>query len=145
MPDIALRPATGADRAFIEQVYFTTQRWIIEAFFGWRGKDAERVTFARDNTVEHAQIIVVDGVDAGWLLLNRDDGISIDSLYLVPAYQRRGIGTRLLRDIIAEAQAANVELRISAATINPARRLYERLGFVLTGEERWKVNFVYRG
>jgi ribosomal protein S18 acetylase RimI-like enzyme len=63
----------------------------------------------------------------------------------MPPYQRQGIGTSLIRDVIGEAQAAGLALRISAATINPARRLYERLGFVLTGEERWKVNFIYRG
>jgi GNAT superfamily N-acetyltransferase len=143
--NVALRPATVADRAFVESVYFDTQRWIIEAFFGWSGDDSERRAFAQFYDLPNTQIIVVDGVDAGWLTVTRAGDIVIESIYLQPARQRQGIGSALIGDVIAEATAGGRVLRISTATINPARRLYERLGFVCTAEERYKVHLVYGG
>jgi hypothetical protein len=44
--DIIFRAATSTDRAFVESVYFATQRWLIEELFGWRGDDVERTKFA---------------------------------------------------------------------------------------------------
>lgn len=42
---ILLRGATPDDRAFVEQVYFEPQRWLVEKLFGWRGDDVERAKF----------------------------------------------------------------------------------------------------
>ena len=48
---------------------------------------------------------------------------------LLPRYCNRGIGTRLLRELQSEAAAAGKPLRIHVERVNPALRLYERLGF----------------
>jgi ribosomal protein S18 acetylase RimI-like enzyme len=53
---------------------------------------------------------------------------------LAPPFRRRGIGTALLDALIAEAQASGRTLSIHVETNNPARRLYERLGFAKAGE-----------
>ena len=45
-------------------------------------------------------------------------------------FQRRGIGGGLLRLIQEEAGEAGAGLTIHVEAFNPARRLYERLGFV---------------
>ena len=46
----------------------------------------------------------------------------------------RGIGTRILNEIVAEARASGSAVRIYVEKFNPARRLYERLGFRVTEE-----------
>jgi hypothetical protein len=43
---IHVRPAEPADFSFVETTFFDTQRWIIEALFGWRGDAVERAKFA---------------------------------------------------------------------------------------------------
>jgi GNAT superfamily N-acetyltransferase len=109
---VTLRPAVASDRAFIEAVY------------------CER----------ESEIVVLDGSDIGWLCVRRDpDGIDIYAIYLLPAAQKRGIGTTLVRAVIGEARASSLPLTVSTAKINPARRLYERLGFVATRESEFKV------
>jgi len=45
----------------------------------------------------------------------------------------------LVREVIGEARAAGLPLTVSTAKINPARSLYERLGFVATHEGEFKV------
>ncbi len=139
-PQIVFRKADAGDRSFVEQVYFTTQRHIIEALFGWRGEDVERRKFAESYDVENSSIIVVEGEDVGWLTVRRrPDQIELDAIYLCDAWQRRGIGTRIIRGLIHEAAAGRVPLRLSTAKINDARRLYERLGFQATREDDFKI------
>ena len=140
LADVALRPALPSDRAFIERIYFDTQRWIIEELFGWRGDDIERAkfdeTYARESTV----IISLRGHDIGWMtVLSEATRLELDSIYLAEAYQRMGIGTLLIERLIREAASANVPVTLSTAKINPARTLYKRLGFQDAGESEFKV------
>lgn len=142
--DISLRLASDDDRPFIESVFFDTQRWLIEALFGWRGDEFERSKVAKElaelDQRAKTQIVLVDGSEAGWMMVQRPgDAIDLHSIFLAPAWQNRGIGTLLIRRLIVEARAASIPLRLSTAKINPAVRLYKRLGFVVTGEDNYKV------
>ncbi len=62
----------------------------------------------------------------GWIMLNR--------IFLLPGAQRRGIGTRIMGEILKSASAQRLPVRLRVLKVNPARRLYERLGFVVTEE-----------
>lgn len=138
---VTLRSATPADRAFVERIYFETQRWLIEELFGWRGDDVERAKFDEFYNEQETRIVRVKGEDAGWLTVVREpDRIEIDSIYIAPKKQNGGLGTFLLQQLIAEAEEAHKNLTLSTAKINPARRLYERLGFVAVGESELKVH-----
>lgn len=53
---------------------------------------------------------------------------------LLPPWRNRGYGSRLLDDILAEATAAGLPVTLYVEAHNPARRLYDRLGFVLIEE-----------
>ncbi len=56
------------------------------------------------------------------------------NIEILPDYQGRGLGAAIIHGIIAEADAHHLPVRLQVLKINPARRLYERLGFVITGE-----------
>jgi ribosomal protein S18 acetylase RimI-like enzyme len=58
---------------------------------------------------------------------------------LLPAYRGQGIGTRLLDALLAQAQGAPVTLHVEP--LNPAQRLYRRLGFRLL-EDRGVYHFL---
>jgi ribosomal protein S18 acetylase RimI-like enzyme len=81
------------------------------------------------------QVILVEGQPAGRLYVARwPREIRIVDIALLPAYRNAGIGTRLLRDLMAEAAQAGKSLSIHVEQFNPALRLYTRLGFAKTGE-----------
>ena len=56
-------------------------------------------------------------------------------IQLLPSVQGQGIGDYLLRSLVQQARAANVSLRLRVLKANPARRLYERVGFVVVAEK----------
>ena len=71
-------------------------------------------------------VIVVDGQPAGRLYLHRGEAeIRIVDIALLPDHRGKGVGTRLLRDVIAEGKRVTIHVE----RMNPALRLYERLGF----------------
>jgi len=73
-------------------------------------------------------VAVRDGAVAGFLDLI---GSHVSNLFVDPQHQGQGIGTALMAE--AERRAAG-DLTLSVFTLNPdARRLYERLGFVVEG------------
>ena len=77
----------------------------------------------------------VAGFCACWLVF---DEVHINNVAIRPAYRGLGMGTALLRHVLAEgrrlgARRATLEVRASNAG---ARRLYERLGFYVAGTRR---------
>lgn len=84
---------------------------------------------------ESAQIILLAGEPIGMLKVIRD-GVMWDLLQiqLTPEKQGAGWGTRIVQGLIADARRCGASLRLSVLRANPARHLYERLGFVVTQE-----------
>lgn len=138
--NVALRPAGSDDYRFARQVYYDTMRWLIEQLFGWN-QEQEDSKFADQFKLEEARIITADGQNVGWLQTRvSDECLRILQIYVIPAMQNKGIGTRVLRDLIAEARSQQRLTRLSVAKINPAMRLYTAIGFRIVGEDQHKYH-----
>lgn len=134
--DISLRPVTWDDFDFLLGLREAAMRPHVEAQFGPWDAAAQEERFRQHFDPAGRRVIVVDGADAGMLAVEeRAEEIFISAIYLLPAYQKRGIGTRLLNQIIARAEGLGkpVALRVLKAN-RGARSLYQRLGFGVTGE-----------
>src|SRR5262249_35509622 len=85
---------------------------------------------------ECAQIVLLSAEPVGLLKVARD-GLEwqLLQIQIVPAQQGRGLGGWLVRNVIDEAKGAGASLRLRVLRANPARRLYERLGFRIASEE----------
>ena len=59
----------------------------------------------------------------------------VAQMFVDGPFQRRGIGTEVMKRLIGEANESNLAVRLNVVRINPARRLYERLGFRVTHED----------
>jgi ribosomal protein S18 acetylase RimI-like enzyme len=92
--------------------------------------DAQDRWYHENYTGASFDVVLVDGKRAGRLYLNRGDSeIRIVDIALLPEHRGKGIGSALLRDLLAEADAAGKRVTIHVERLNPALRLYERLGF----------------
>jgi ribosomal protein S18 acetylase RimI-like enzyme len=79
-------------------------------------------------------VILCAGTPAGRLYVDRRaDALHIIDIALLPQFRGAGIGTQILRDLLAEADQAGQPVRIHVEQFNPALRLYQRLGFQPAG------------
>jgi len=127
-----LRPATAADYDFLYDVQRETMCAYVEQTFGPWDETFQRGLFDSEFDPADFQVIVVD---AGVLLLEAyETHWFLDKIYLLPAYQKRGIGTLLLESIIERARQAHMPIMLRVLKVNPAQRLYRRLGFRVAEE-----------
>ncbi len=87
------------------------------------------------------RVVVADGVDRGCIAVRPTaDSRWIEHFYLDPAVQRRGLGGQILAAVLAEADPR--PFRLDVLQGSPARRLYERHGFVLERQDAVDVFMV---
>jgi ribosomal protein S18 acetylase RimI-like enzyme len=84
-------------------------------------------------------IIEVRGAPVGRMWIDEwRDQIRLVDITLMPESRGTGIGTKLLLDVLARGAAANKPVTIHVEGVNPALKLYQRLGF-----EKVDTNGVY--
>jgi GNAT superfamily N-acetyltransferase len=132
---VALTSCTPADKEFAFTVTEAAMRVYVEQAFGPWDPNDQRRRFDEVFNAATYQRIMVDEVPAGILVVeDRPAEILLARIFLLPAFQRRGIGSALIKELIDRAGADRKPLRLRVLRVNvAARRLYERLGFVLTG------------
>ena len=136
---ISLRPITPEDESFLASLYASTRaaelaqtNWSDEqkTMFCRMQFNAQTADYQRNYPKASFQIIERDRVAAGRLLvLREDDKIDVIDIALMPEHRGAGIGTKFLRELQEEAKAAGKKLSTHVERFNPARRLYDRLGF----------------
>ncbi|HEX8692644.1 MAG TPA: GNAT family N-acetyltransferase [Longimicrobium sp.] len=141
---LSLRPIRDQDMDFLLRLYGTIRADELERV-PWTPEQKE--AFVRQQfTAQHAwwtehypdasfDLVLLDGEPIGRLYVDRwEREIRIVDIALLPEHRGAGIGTRLLRRVFAEGDAAGKPVSIHVEVFNPARRLYERLGFEYRGE-----------
>jgi ribosomal protein S18 acetylase RimI-like enzyme len=94
---------------------------------------------------EDAQIICNADEAIGLLKLTRAGSKwYLHQIQVMPGYQSKGIGRLVLGTVLAEAASAGVAVSLSVLHGNPARRLYERLGFVSIAESSTEAKLLWR-
>ncbi len=133
-PTPRLRPATAADLDFLWALHVASMKPYVEQVYGWDDAD-QRAMYEHDFAHAKTQIVEVDGRPAGRLELRaHDDAVWLGNIQLTPERQNQGLGSAMIRAVMADAFAAGLPVRLRVFRINPARRLYERLGFSQTRE-----------
>ncbi len=136
---IELRPAGDADRAFLRAVYASTRADEL-AMSGLGAEQCERFIDQQFAAQDHHyrahytgarfDLVLVDAAAVGRLYVARwAEEIRIMDIALLPAWRGRGIGTHLLRALLAEGEASGKTVSIHVEIFNPAQRLYHHLGF----------------
>lgn len=136
---VRLRAATQADREFLIELYGTVRAAELDQV-AWRpGQrhafvrmqfELQDVQYRQHNPHGTFDVVEVDGQPVGRLYVDRrPTDIRIVDIALLPSHCGRGIGTRLLRGVLEEAQASGRTASIHVEIHNPAAALYERLGF----------------
>ncbi|MFC6158394.1 GNAT family N-acetyltransferase [Kribbella jiaozuonensis] len=128
----ALRPAAPDDVEDLVEIRAVVMRPDLERLGRY---DAHRVRQRlRDGfSPEHTQIIEVGGELAGSIAVRpAEDRRWLEHFYLAPQHQGQGLGTQVLQTVLGSIDGT---VWLNVLQGSPARKLYERHGFVVDSED----------
>jgi GNAT superfamily N-acetyltransferase len=139
---MALRPALQQDFGYCRRIYFAEMNWVIEELH--LDLAAQEIGFQQQWDPTQVRIVVLDGADVGWLqTITQAHELFVAQMFVDRPFQRKGIGTEVMKQLIGEATQLNYTVRLNVVKINPVRRLYERLGFRVTHEDDRKFYMTF--
>ncbi|HEX8288775.1 MAG TPA: GNAT family N-acetyltransferase [Pyrinomonadaceae bacterium] len=128
---INFRAIVKEDYDFLWQLHNAALREYVEKTWGWN-EDWQKQNFAANFNPGDGVIIVYENEDVGFLWkIEKGNEILLASIRILPEYQNKGIGTKIIKDLLA---SSNKNVRLQVLKVNPARNLYARLGFVIKDE-----------
>lgn len=133
-----LIPITEKDYEFIYELKKSAYKEYVEANWGVWDEIAQReyfkkfIEFYKDTTylIEFDEKVI--GFYNDEFLGNGD--YEVGNICIIPEYQGKGIGTKILKDILEQYKDKNINIQYFKQ--NPVGNLYERLGFILNGETK---------
>jgi ribosomal protein S18 acetylase RimI-like enzyme len=152
---LSFRRIAEADLPFLARVYASTRAEELAAI-DW--SDERKAAFLEQQfQAQHVHyqeyypnadwlVTMRGGADVGRLYLERwPSQHRIIDITFLPEYRGQGFGAALLRDLMDEAAVAGKAVSIHVEKLNPAMRLYRRLGFETAEDKgvhdlmRWKA------
>lgn len=136
---IETRHAISGDKDFLWKLKVASMRQYVEAVYGW--DDTIQYGFFEKNfRPEGIQVIQYDGKDIGMFeYTERTEDWFLARIEIIPSFQGKGIGTTVIQQIIGHISNTGKPLRLQVFKINPAQKLYERIGFIRTGETQTHI------
>jgi GNAT superfamily N-acetyltransferase len=128
-PAFELRASKASDLAFCWPIYRDAMQSLAQGLTAWNEATQRRLI---EQAVGHAgtSILQAEKADAGWLQVEETKHVvQLHHLYLLPEMRNRGLGTAFLIWMKERADRKFKDLTLEVTPNNPARRLYERLGF----------------
>jgi GNAT superfamily N-acetyltransferase len=142
---LTLRRANAEDVELAFRVLKETMReYVVATWSTWSEEESRRQT-VEQVSAGRTEVIELDGVPAGIQLVERaSTHIQLEQLYVSKEFQRRRIGTQLVKRLLREASGSKLPVRLRVLAVNPARVFYERLGFIVieTTPERYFMEWV---
>lgn len=143
-PDWALRPAVPADLDALAELRATVMRDDLVRLGRY---DEHRVRQRLRDTFSprYTSVVTVGGGLAGCVTVRPvEGGRWLEHFYLAPAHQGRGLGSAILRTVLADADARGLAVDLVVLRGSAARRLYARRGFVVVAEGPVDVHMTRR-
>jgi ribosomal protein S18 acetylase RimI-like enzyme len=141
---VALRPATQQDAEFAYTVEEDAMRAYAERTWGHWKPAADRQAHVAAFSPNGHNVVLAHGQPVGILTVVRHpEHVFLAQLYLLAAHRGRGIGSHLLRGVLAEAHAEHKPVKLRVLEVNTrAQEFYARHGFTVERTEDHRVYMV---
>lgn len=150
---IQRRAATAEDEGFLFRLYAASRADLDIVPLPPEQKDllvkmqfnAQRQQYSSAFPAAENTIILIEDLPVGRTLINKAaNEYRLVDIVLLPQYCGTGIGTRLVLDLLSDASAANVAVRLNVRKENVALNLYRRLGFVVCADDGISLEMEWR-
>ncbi|MFF5963163.1 GNAT family N-acetyltransferase [Streptomyces collinus] len=139
-----MRPARPADVEAIAELRAVVMRPDLERL-GRYDEHRVRQRLRDGFCAQHTSVITTAGAFAGSVALRPSEtGHWLEHFYLAPPLQGRGLGSAVLGTLLSSTDASGHLVRLNVLQGSPARRLYERHGFTVEGQDAIDVFMLRR-
>lgn len=139
-----LVPYTDEDYEFVYKVKKDTYKKYVEECWGLWREEEQRKYFENfiNNIKENAFIIMSGDTKIGFYNgeVLENGNYEVGNICIIPEYQGKGIGTKILKDKLEEYKNYDIELQYFKQ--NPVGILYKRLGFIPDKEKEFHYTMV---
>jgi GNAT superfamily N-acetyltransferase len=139
----SLRPAAEADYSFTRALYLEGAEKHLSKIGRW---DKIRMIGLFDGGFkpDQMQIICAGDRDIGFVqIVEFPDRLYLRQLHLIDGFRGQGIGSHLIKALFDRAAAVGKPVTLEVLHGNPAKQLYLRHGFRLTGEDADKEHMLW--
>ncbi len=134
--DLDLRDANEEDFDLLYRLHRDTLKPYVRDARAW-DEAWQLENFRQHFNPENQRIIRHEGRDIGSLSLHdHETFLLLDNIALAPELRNQGIGTIVIREVLDLAKRRAIPVRLNVLKANRAAKLYERLGFVRTGDDQ---------
>lgn len=139
---IQFSPVAGDDFDALAEIRIAAMRESLERvgrFDSARARERLRKSFYPEQT----WFILLDGREVGFYTFRPDeDCLLLDHLYVHPTSQSQGVGSYVMRRLIAEAEERRMPICLGALRGSASNDFYRRHGFVQTSEDEWDIYYL---
>jgi GNAT superfamily N-acetyltransferase len=134
-------PVSEADFEPLLALRIDVMREHLERVFRYKPERARRI-FREHFDEPGLRLILIGDETAGCVGFRIGDAeIKIDSFYLARRYHNSGLGTAILKVLLAEADVLGLPVQLDVLHGSPADRFYERHGFVKFDEDDIEAHY----
>lgn len=142
--NVELVPYTDDDYDFVYEVKKSAYKKYVEECWGsWEEENQKNYFEKFISTVkDNAYIIMYGDKKIGFYNgeILENGNYEVGNICIIPEYQGKGIGSKILKDILEENKDKNIEIQYFKQ--NPVGKLYDRLGFASNGETEFHYKMI---
>ncbi|MCW5958520.1 MAG: GNAT family N-acetyltransferase [Pyrinomonadaceae bacterium] len=138
-PEIKLRPRRKDDESFWREVFYDSVRRHFEALNLAENElenildfqfQAQSIDYEKNYPQASNFVILYQNKSAGRMIHSTEQGdLHLIDLSILSDFRNQGIGTKILEWLFEQSRRTKLPIRFYVEKMNPAFRLYERLGF----------------
>ena len=139
---ISLHLIQEEDLMVLSEIYGSTREKELQQVVGWNDEQkkafvlqqfmAQHEYYQKNYTGAAFYVIQKNKIAIGRLYIHenfQEKGVRIIDITILPNWQNKGVGSSILKDILAKASKLNRTVSIHVETFNPAMKLYKNLDF----------------
>lgn len=135
--EYSFRKCTLEDFDFLFNLKKENFKWYIDKIWGWQDNEQkQRLKQDLNKHLAHKRIIMHENKPIGVYAIHitEDGDFFINEISITKEYQNKGIGRSILEKQLNENHKKGIRTILQVFKDNPAKNLYESLGFTVYGE-----------
>lgn len=138
-----IKPAQFEDAEALAEMRLQAMRPSLEAIGRFDPHRAKQRFLANFDPAQTRKVIIDFELAAFFVVIDNEDHLYLDHLYVSPNHQSSGIGTKLLGVVKAQAREQGKPIRLGALIGSRSNQFYQFHGFIKTHETEFDIYYEY--